>query len=297
MMSSSPRYGRRSWCKPVKTKSVYSCPAVLRMVGLVGLMPLIFLLGCGFYMRNNASTHTSPPSSPPPTASQHGSVTITPQYVALSPGQKFHFTATVAGGGKLEWLVNGLVGGNIIAGTVDSNGNYTAPALLPQSTNVTVTAAVASSAGQNYATAVVAIIQQGLVSCPSQTKNPQVAQYSLYLPAPGKVSVEFGKTTNYGLNTWQRPTPSPNGGQVQIYVAGMLGNTVYHMRAQAVLNNGATFTDVDHTCTTGTPPPTAKFKISTPSGGTPQAGIEMWNTVVPAGVSQAVATDLQGNVI
>ena len=260
-------------------------------------MPLIFLMGCGFWMRNNASTHTSPPSSPPPTASQHGSVTITPRYVALSPGQKFHFTATVAGGGKLEWLVNGLAGGNIIAGTIDSNGNYTAPALLPQSTNVTITAALASSAGQNYATAVAAIIQQGLVSCPGQTKNPQVAEYSLYLPAPGKVSIEFGKTTNYGLNTWQRPTPSPNGGQVQLYVAGMLGNTLYHMRAQAVLNNGATFTDIDHTCTTGTPPPTAKFQISTPSGGTSQPGIEMWNTVVPAGVAQAVATDLQGNVI
>ena len=296
-MSYSPRVSPRTFCKPAGKKPSHAQSAFSRVLVFFCLMPLTFLLGCGFYMRNNASTHTSPPSSPPPTASQHGSVTISPEYVALSPGQKFHFTATVAGGGKLEWLVNGLAGGNIIAGTIDSNGNYTAPALLPQSTNVTITAAVASSAGQNYATAVAAIIQQGLVSCPGQTKNPQVAEYSLYLPAPGKVSIEFGKTTNYGLNTWQRPTPSPNGGQVQIYVAGMLGNTLYHMRAQAVLNNGATFTDVDHTCTTGTPPPTAKFQTSTPSGGTPQAGIEMWNTVVPAGVSQAVATDLQGNVI
>ncbi|MDE3148950.1 MAG: aryl-sulfate sulfotransferase [Acidobacteriota bacterium] len=296
-MSSSPLIGRRPHCKPAETLCVPWRSAALRLTELLCLASVVFLAGCGFWLRNNASTNTSPPSSPPPTAGRHGSVTITPQYVALSPGQKFKFTATVVGGGQLEWLVNGVAGGNVIAGTVDSSGTYTAPALIPQSTNVTVTAAVASSAGQNYATAVVAIIQGGLVSCPSATNNPQVALYSLYLPAPGKVYIQFGKTTDYSLNTWQVPTPSPYGGQVQIFVAGMLGNTLYHMRAQAVLNNGATFTDADHTCTTGTPPVTSPIQVSTPGGGTPQPGIEMWNTLVPQNVTQAFATDLNGNVI
>ena len=109
------------------------------------------------------------------------------------------------------------------------------------------------------------------------------------------MSVEFGKTTDYGLNTWQVATPSANGGQVQLYVAGMLGKTVYHMRGQVVLNNGATFNDSDLTCTTGTPPATSPVKIS--GSGTPQPGIEMWNTLVPANVAQAFATDLKGNVI
>lgn len=33
------------------------------------------------------------------------------------------------------------------------------------------------------------------------------------------------------------------------------------------------------------------------NGGTPQPGIEIWNTVIPSNVIQAYATDLQGNVI
>ena len=192
-------------------------------------------------------------------------------------------------------MVNGAAGGNAANGTVDSSGNYTAPASVTQSENVTITVAVSSSPQQNFATAAVSIIVPGQALCPPFTGNPQVAQYSVYLPAPGKVSVQFGKTTDYGLNTWQVATLSPNGGQVQLFVAGMLGKTLYHMRGQVVLNNGATFNDADLTCTTGTPPATAAVQVS--GSGTPQPGIEMWNTLVPQNVAQAFATDLKGNVI
>ena len=224
-------------------------------------------------------------------------MTITPRYIAIAPGQKFQFTATVQGGGELEWLVNATAGGSPTIGTVDASGNYSAPASISQSENVTVTAALASSPQQNYATAVVSIIQPGSASCPPATGNPQVALYSIYLPAPGKVSVQFGKTTDYGLNTWDVATPSPNGGQVQIYVAGMLGQTLYHMRAQVSLNDGATYTDSDQTCMTGTPPATSPIQVSVPGGGTPQPGIEMWNTLIPQNLTEAFATDLNGNVI
>ncbi len=202
-----------------------------------------------------------------------------------------------AGGAQTEWLVNGAASGGASTGTVSSSGLYTAPASVEQSENVTVTVALAASPQQNYATAVVAIIAPAQVTCPFELGNPQVAQYSLYLPAPGKMDIQFGTTTGYGLNTWQVPTPSPNGGDVQIYVAGMLGQTLYHMRAQVTLNNGATYNDADHTCTTDTPPQTSAVQVSTPAGATPQPGIEMWNTILPSGDSQAFATDLNGNVI
>jgi len=168
---------------------------------------------------------------------------------------------------------------------------------MAQSENVTVTVALAGSAQQNYATAVVSIIAPAVVTCPFEVGNPQVARYSLYLPAPGKMDVQFGKTTDYGLNTWQVPTPSADGGDVQIYVAGMLGQTLYHMRAQVTLNNGATYNDMDHTCMTGMPPVTSAVNVTTASGATPQAGIELWNTLLPPTDTQAFATDLSGNVI
>lgn len=250
-----------------------------------------FVSGCGYWVNPNAVVPTGPG-----TGSQKGSITISPTYIALSPGQKFQFTATSSTGGQVEWLVNGTAGGKPAAGLVDSAGNYTAPSVVSQGINISVTAALASSPQQNYATAVVALIPAAQVSCPEVTGSPLVAAYTMNLPSSGKVSVEFGKTTDYGRDTWQMAS-APQGGSVKVLVAGMMGKTLYHMRARVVLDNGATYTDSDHTCTTGTPPPTPPIQITTSSGATPQAGIELWNTVTPNNFIQAYATDLQGNVI
>ena len=275
--------------------------AHLSWASILCFVSVTLLAGCNATFRTTGmgpqGPGPDPPSTPPPTSGQSGSVAISPQYVALAPGQTLQFTATVAGGGQTEWLLNGVQGANAAAGTVSSEGNYTAPASVAQSENVTVTVALASSAQQNYATAVVSIIAPAQVTCPFQLGNPQVAEYSLYLPSPGKMDVQFGTTTSYGLNTWQVPTPSANGGEVQTYVAGMLGQTLYHMRAQVTLSDGATYNDADHICTTGTPPLTSPVQVSTPAGATPQPGIEMWNTILPAEDAQAYATDLNGSVI
>jgi hypothetical protein len=214
--------------------------------------------------------------------------------VAIAPAQTRRFEATVKGSAALEWLVNGIPGGNADVGTVDATGNYVAPAKLPLSTNVTVTAALVASPQANYATAVASIINPGIVTA---TANPQVATYSIYLPAPGRASVDFGPDTNYGLMTWEQSTPSPNGGQVSVYVAGMRARTRYHMRAQLTLDDGSTLTDIDQTFTTGTPPGTALVSTSTSGGQIPQQGIELFDTLTPNEAAQAFATDLQGNVI
>ena len=265
------------------------------------LLTAFLLAGCNATFRPvnlpSSKPTPNPPSGVPPGSGQAGSVTITPQYIALAPGQKFQFQAAVSGGGQTEWLVNGVTGGNSTTGTVDASGNYTAPASAPQSENITVTVALTSAPVQNYATAVVSIILAGQFTCPFELGNPQVAKYSIYLPAPGKVSVQFGPTTAYGLATWQVPTPSTTGGGVQLYVAGMLGDTLYHLRGQVTLDNGATFTDADQTCQTDIPPSTSPVQVTTPGGGTPQPGIELWNTILPQNDSQAFATDLKGRVI
>ncbi len=277
---------------------LFAARSLSRVLSLLILSVALLLSGCGnATFRSTLSNPNSPPSSTAPTASQSGSVTISPQYVALAPGQKFKFTATAPAGAQLEWSVNGTITGDPVVGTVDATGNYTAPPFLLQSEDIVVTVALASSPKQNYATAVVSIIQSGQVTCPPASGNPQVALYSIYLPAPGKAWVEFGKTTSYGLETWQVPTPSANGGNVQIEVAGMVGNTNYHMRAHVVLDNGASYVDADQVCMTGAPPATPPVQISTTGANSPMPGIEVWNTVVPPHVSQAFATDLEGNVI
>jgi hypothetical protein len=255
---------------------------------------LFFLASCGVTQGPGSQTNTAPPSQPPPVASNNGTVTISPLYAALAPGGTVHFTATVAGGGQTEWLVNGVAGGSATTGTVDASGNYTAPASIPLSENVTVTVALTASAQQNFATAVASVINPGVVT---PTANPQVASYSIYLPAPGHVAIDFGADTSYGLNTWNVSTPSENGGQVNILVAGMLAKTMYHMRAQVGLNDGASLTDSDHTFATGTPPTTSPVTVSASGGQNVQPGIEMWNTLLPNEPAQVFATDLKGNVL
>ncbi len=266
--------------------------------------PLCLLLataGCGGSMMPGAPTIAAP-SQPPPAPQQAGSVTVSPQNAALAAGQRMSFTATVTGGGTISWSVNGIAGGNATVGTVDSAGNYTAPNFAASS-NAVVEAALASAPQTNFATAVVGLIQSGQVQ---PTSNPQVALYTMNLPQPGTVSVQFGTDTTYGMRTWAQPTPSvPHdyGGQVTIQVAGMRGSTNYHLRALVTLANGVTYQDGDHTFATGIPPLTSSLQISTPSGLSPQPGIQLFDTIsfgpTPYNpkLAQAFATDLQGNVI
>ncbi len=204
------------------------------------------------------------------------------------------FTANAQSG--VQWEVNGTVGGDTSVGTIDANGKYTAPATLSASTNVVVTAALTASPTVNFATATTSLIALGSVT---PTANPQVADYSIYLPAPGTVTVGFSQDTSYNFPTSAQATPDPNGGQVQVLVGGMLGSTSYHMRAQVQLGNGATATDIDHPFTTGvTPPTTTKPVQITPiSGQNPQPGVQLFDTALPHTPSQVFATDLKGNVL
>ncbi len=256
------------------------------------LLCMVTFSGCGSGLYQPIPA--TGPSTSPPVATQSGSVTISPQYAAIGPGGSNRFKATVGGPGTVQWLVNGIAGGSTSLGTVAATGTYTAPAMLPQSENVVVTASVTNTAQANYATAVVSLLRSGIVA---GTINPQVASYSINLPAPGTAHIEFGDSVAYGLPTSMQATPRQTGGPVVILVAGMRGNTEYHMRAQVVLSDGAVFTDTDHVFTTGQPPEGALVSTTTAANGTPQPGIEMFDTLRPHELAQVFATDLSGHVI
>ncbi len=264
-----------------------------RGVVRVGLLSgLLVVSGCGGDVYKVIGP--TGPANPPPVATQGGTVTIAPQYAAVLPGGTSQFKATVTGSGGVQWLVNGVAGGNATVGTVDANGRYSAPATLAQPQNVVVTAALTGSGQTNFASAVVSLVAAGVVS---GTANPQVASYTINLPAPGTAYVEFGDSAAYGFPTSAQPTPTQNGGAVTLLVAGMRANTAYHMRARVMLNDGATLEDADHTFTTGTPLRSAPVTVTAAPGSTPQPGIEMFDTLRPYETAQAFATDLSGNVI
>jgi arylsulfate sulfotransferase len=143
------------------------------------------------------------------------------------------------------------------------------------------------------------------------TAQPLVAQYSItHYQAGFTAWVEFGTDTNYGRQTSVVTDTVGGSGSVQmnILVAGMLPNTAYHMRAH-VEWNGSSWIDEDHIFTTGalpSSPPLPKITVSTSTSSSTQGpnpvspGVELLSLVPnPSNPTafQAVATDLQGNVI
>ena len=231
---------------------------------------IIFAAGCG----------SSGPAAAPI------SVTITPSEAALGAGQTIPFAAATSDGSSVTWSAS--------AGTIDATGNYTAPSGT-QSVTVTVTA-TSKKEKTSSAKATVNVVAPGQVAA---TANVQVATYTISPAALGNVSVQFGTDTSYGLTTWAEPVPN-GGGAVSVFVAGMKGNTLYHMRAVVQFSDGSQYTDADQTFTTGAYPvaDTPVFAAGAKPGMTPQSGVELVDLVDAGGtVAQVVVADLTGNVL
>ena len=224
------------------------------------------------------------------------SASISPSAAALAPGQSAQFQATLPGNPKsIVWSVNGVAGGNGTVGTIDASGNYTAPT---DTQSIAVTIAAASGSGSSSsASAQAYVVAPGVVE---PTQNPQVALYTITPPAAANVTIQFGPTTSYGRSTWAQGSPS-SGGPVNIFVAGMLANSTYHMQATLQFGPGVSYTDADHVFATGTFPAAQLPSITatTTAGMTPQSGVELLDFLgVPATGKVGVAvTDLNGNVL
>lgn len=132
----------------------------------------------------------------------------------------------------------------------------------------------------------------------ANTDNPLVARYTYTPQYDGSLAIQFGPDTTYGLQTSAQTVTA--GTPVSFLVAGMTGNSTYHMQAVLTASSGATVTDVDHTFTTSNFTADEVPSITVSSTGTPQPGVEFMNPASAPGNTtylQAYAVDLQGNVI
>ncbi|HEY7390541.1 MAG TPA: aryl-sulfate sulfotransferase [Bryobacteraceae bacterium] len=206
------------------------------------------------------------------------------------------FTAMVSNDTSgVTWSVNGTPGGSSTVGTIDANGNFTAPAVT-QNATATITATSKKDTTKS-GTATATVIAPGVVAA---TANAQVASYTITVPDGLNVLVQLGPDTNYGLVTSAPLAPS-GGGSVTILVAGMRANTAYHMRAVFQSNSQTVFNDADHTFTTTSYPAASlpSLTTTTATGMTPQSGVELLNLISISGGAKlnSVVTDLNGNVI
>ena len=248
-------------------------------------------------------------------------VSISPKSVLVGSGQTKQFAVNFEGNSSgIVWLVNGMPGGNKEVGTIDLQGNYTAPE-VKQNANVIVGAIVCHEAPKalelrndswfrclrpneshehqwrEMASASVDIIATGDVSA---TQNVQVAQYTITAPRDATVEVRFGVDDEHTLATWAQPAPA-GGGEVTILVAGMMASRTYHMHAILKLRDGIEFEDCDHLFTTGDLPVASlpSLVTTTTAGGSPQGGVELLDLVfgTPGNKRGVVVSDLSGNVL
>jgi arylsulfate sulfotransferase len=234
-----------------------------------------------------AGCSSSNNSSMPPVVPE---VSPTPAFVGS--GQTLQFSSNLGTGSAVTWAVSGSGGS-----TIDSQGNFTAPTVT-QNATATVTATSTSNSMQT-ASVTVNIIAPGTVTT---TANPQVAQYSIIVPDGLSMSVQFGLDTSYELTTWAVAAPS-GGGSVPMLVAGMKGNTAYHMRAvfQTTGTTNTVFSDADHTFTTKAFASSVipSLTASTTAGATPQPGVELLDLITLSGPLKldVAVTDLSGNLL
>jgi len=243
------------------------------------VLPLLCSLAVFFCLFGCSSYH-----SPMPPAT----LTVSPQPAYVGSGQTLQFTAS---GYAVTWAVTAASGGSI-----DAQGLFTAPTVT-QNTTVTVTATSTTDSAIS-ASITVNIIVPGTVA---PTANAQVALYTISVPDGLSAFIQFSTDTSFNLFTSSVPAPS-GGGAVPILVAGMKGNTPYHMRAvfQPTGTTNSVFTDSDHMFTTTAYPATSlpTLTASTTTGQTPQSGVELLDLIGTSTPKVAVAvSDLNGNVL
>jgi len=223
-----------------------------------------------------------------------GTIRVSPEVAYVGAGQSIQLMASTGNGMPVEWTVEG----NGAVGSVASTGLYTAPSAPGQITVVKVRAED-SAAPAIKGLALLVLIPAAAVS---PTANPQVARYTIEVPEGLSAFVEFGAGTSYELRTSARPAPA-GGGLVRILVAGMTGNSLYHMRAVFHLTGGTDvlFRDSEHMFMTGSYPAGSfpSFVAGTTPGQTPQPGVELLDLLNGTGSTRfsAVVTDLSGNVL
>ena len=83
-------------------------------------------------------------------------VEVSPSAASIAAGSQQMFAAMVNGAAAtgVTWQVNGTAGGDGVHGTIDTNGNYTAPATPPPGGSTVITALVGGSSGSATATIV-----------------------------------------------------------------------------------------------------------------------------------------------
>jgi parallel beta-helix repeat protein len=189
--------------------SCVKLPLAVPLLVLSGLCLIAF--GCGGLSPKNLS---GPASLQAPV----GTFSISPDRAVLSAGNSLQFTAVAKGtlGTDLEWLANGVAGGNSSSGTISRSGLYTAPQAVTSSTAIVV--AVVSKGDPTRASNAALTVLPGPVPI-AVSVSPSIARLS-----PSQVqqfTATVKGTTNQGISWFVNDTEGGNSSVGTISSAGI----------------------------------------------------------------------------
>jgi len=204
------REAEPSPAKAVKRMSHQKTACIFRFLQIILALllgSLVFLTACG----SGDSSNPSPPH-PPSTIT---SVTVAPGTGQLRTGDTLTFTTDVKGTGPfnraVNWLVDGIAGGDATHGTITSQGVYTAPASAPDPDPVMITA---TSAQDKTKSGNAAAAVYSLVVTPSNPTVPfgHSQQFTAQVIGLDSPTVQFFMKAGFGHITidglFTAPTPS-----------------------------------------------------------------------------------------
>jgi protein gp37 len=168
--------GGNSTVGTISTTGLFTAPATVPSSATVAITAVSQV--------DNTTSGTAQATIAVPSSTVTVTVTTTPTITQVNTGQTQPFIATVTGTSNtaVNWYVEGQQGGNATSGTIDTSGNYTAPANVPPSATVVIEA-VSQADATAIGTESITIVAAPTAAPPSpQTISPGgTASYSLSL--------------------------------------------------------------------------------------------------------------------
>jgi hypothetical protein len=273
--------------------SCVKLPHVVSLLVLSGLCMALF--SCGGLSSSN------PPS---PTSSQPSvnTFSISPDRAVLSAGNSLQFGATAnrTAHGDLNWMVNGVAGGNLTLGTISRSGLYKAPPAVGSDTLITVAAISATNPTEAGSVSLTVVPTPAPITV---SVSPSVA--SLHPSQAQQFTATVTGTANQGIGWFVNGSQGGNSSVGTISATGVYTAPLSATAAPSVTITAESAYDTASSATavvaiTAAPASTTTggsavlLSISPASASVPSAGTQLFTASVTGTSSTAISWSISG---
>lgn len=221
-------------------------------------------------------------------------VAVSPSSATVPLATSTTFAATVSGSANtaVTWTVNGIAGGSSAVGTISAAGLYTAPAVMPASSTVTVRATSVANTS-SFAQATITLIQPpppvSITVSPATATLLLGASQAFSSTVTGSANTSVTWSVN-GINGGSSTVGTISSAGLYTAPAAMPASSTVTVRATSVVNPAAS---AQSTVTLAAPPPVT-VAVSPATVTTPVGTTQLFVATVTGSVNTAVTWSVNG---